>query len=406
MTYWHEYRNLFRNRSVLLLLSSEVINSIGSTLTFFAMMAQVMHLTDRDLYIGMVMMMEITPAILFGFVAGIIADRFDRKKIMIVSNLLRAGIISLLLFSDQLWQIYLIAFIDGIVANFFQPAKRALQPTLVKSEEYVTLNSLFSLTNSTMQIFRPAISGLVVAFLGAKMAYTVDVITFILAAGLTLGIKAPPFVEEKKERSQQMWQDFKEGIRYIVNKTILKYIFIFQIFFTLVMSMQGALTFLYVEKYMAHGGNVEQITGYLFSMIGIGGFMGAFLSKWMIERIGGIQLLLATTIFDGVMVVWFSWTDQLPIALFIWAFFGIIGAVSSVVIETLIQHQVPEDLRGRVYGVMGPLTGPISLLSIGGGTTLSQWFGPRLVFMSAGLGEILLGIFGRIVPAYKKMENQ
>ncbi len=405
MSFLLEYRQLFKNRSIILLLLSEVVNSIGSTLTFFALISQVMQISDRDIHVGMVMMMEIIPAILFGFIAGILADRLDRKWIMIVSNLIRAVIISFLLFSTELWHIYVLAFLDGTFANFFQPAKRSLMPTLVKSEEYVTMNSLFSLVNSSLQIFRPAISGLVVAFFGIKWAYGIDMITFVIASSLLLGITSSKDIVKKTTVNKELWQDFKIGIQYILQKAILKYIFVFQIFFTLVMSMQGALTFLYVERYMANGGNVEQITGYLFSMIGIGGIIGGVLSKWMIDRLGAIRLLLFTIIFDGAMVVWFSFTETLGVALFIWVFLGIIGAVSSVVIETLIQQQVPEDLRGRIYGVTGPLTGPISLLSIGSGTTLSQLVGPRVVFLAAGIGEILLGTIGRVIPAYKKIEQ-
>lgn len=198
-----------------------------------------------------------------------------------------------------------------------------------------------------------------------------------------------------------MWQEVREGVAYIRTEPILVYIFLFMMCFTLAMGMQGTLTYVFVDQHLASPAEVSSVTGILFSALGIGGLIGAFFTPRLIRRMNMLWLLFGSLAFDGCLVVLFSMSQTVWLAVSCFALFGIVNSVTQIVQDTLIQTIVPEGMRGRVYGAFGPITGPISLLSISTGTSLSTVIGVRAMFFIAGLMEILTVLFCRLLPMYQ-----
>jgi MFS family permease len=183
------------------------------------------------------------------------------------------------------------------------------------------------------------------------------------------------------------------------------YLFVFMTLFTFAMAMQGTLTLLFVGQYLATPETASSVAGLLFSALGIGGVLGAFLINRLVRRFSMLALLFSALVFDGAIVIVFSLSNTFLIAWICFALLGIIGSVIQIVQDTIIQTVVPEHMRGRVYGAFGPITGPISLLSIAGGASLASVIGTRMVFLVAGLLEIATVLICRLLPSYSRVRD-
>lgn len=400
-----KYRSLLSNRNFMLITAGETVSQFGSQLSYIARMALVLNMTGRALDLGTVTILSTLPSIIFGPVAGWLADRLPRRSIAVVSNVLLAAITLLFTRASTLWAVYGLAFSAAVVSSFFLPAKQAMVPSLVERDELVEMNTFNVSIQNIVQIAAPAAGGLIVAGLGFAGAFCIDAATFVFAAIMTYLVKYRQKTGKQASdgRRPRFREELAAGIRFIWNNTSLRYVFTFDLFLTLVMSMQGVMTFLYVQNYL--GGPVAGRVGLLFSVLGIGAVIGSVATGWLLKRMGKIPLLLAALTFDGTIVMLFSQTSSFPLALFWFTLLGVILTVFGVTTGTVVQQETPEEMRGRVYGIRGPLLNPVQLLSIGGGTALAAWIGARWVFFGAGMGEVLLALGGRMSRSYDKVKG-
>jgi MFS transporter, DHA3 family, macrolide efflux protein len=403
-----EFGRLLANRSFSLYVFSYYLAGFGATLTFFAIWAQIYENHHSPVAIGVATMLDVLPGILIAPWAGALADRFPKRYLLIATNVLRAACVAGMYVSTELWQLYTVVALYSIFGAFEQPPHRALLPLLVRPSQYVTMNAFLATLNQFLQIFRPALGGMIVGAFGYKMAYAIDFWFYFLPAAALLFVRVSDAAAERsaeERRESGMWQEIREGVAYIRTEPVLLYLFGFMMLFTLAMGMQGALTYVFVGEYLAAPSDVSKVTGTLFSALGIGGLVGAFLTPRLIRRMSVFGLLFAALAFDGSLVLVFANSTTYWLALTCFAMFGIINSVIQIVQDTLVQTIVPEELRGRVYGAFGPITGPLSLLSVSTGTSLATVFGTRVMFMCAGLLEIGTVVFCRLLPSYKPVSR-
>ncbi|WP_301171434.1 MFS transporter [Brevibacillus nitrificans] len=398
------------NQNVLLLFSSYYLKTIAYGIAYFASIALVMDMSDNPLHVGMISMLETLPFMLFSAFAGLLADKWNRKMLIIGSYLFLGFVLSAAFFANTLWALYLLAFLGGTAYAFSFPAKKALQPALVADTLYLELNSLEAMLKNIFQIIRPAFSGLLVAFLGAHQAFLAAGALCLISALLMLPLHAPePKAKdtrmEKQPRKKDSLHDLFEGIRLVRQEASLTYLILVQLLVTLVISMQAALTFLYVEEHFRGFGDTETIVGLLFSVTGIGGLLGALFMKRMLAYIQIIPLFLLSLALDGCLVILFTVSKNLTAVFAIWIFLGIVGTVNSIVTDTVIQKSVNPDMRGRVYGLISTCSEPVSLLSSGVGTSLASLIGAKAVFLFAGISEVMVGLIGRLLPSYHRLNQ-
>ncbi|WP_165898494.1 MFS transporter [Tumebacillus sp. BK434] len=403
------FQEILKNRNFTAYITSYYVGGFANFVQMFAIWAQALRLSGQDpLALGIVTMMEILPGILISPWAGLLADRMSKRTLLFICYTLRAGTLLLMFFSSELWHLYLLAGLHSTFVAFGEPPHRAFLPLLVRPEQYVSMNSLIATMNNIWQIFRPAIGGWVVFTFGSQTAFLVGMGMYLLAPLLLTLVKvhdsAAHRTREERERSS-MWQEVREGVAYIRTEPILVYLFVFMMLFTLCMGTQGTLTMLFVGQHLVPEEQASGAVGLLFSALGIGGLVGAFLTTLLVKRLPLLLLLFTSLAFDGVMVVIFAMCDTMTVAITCFAFFGIIGSVNQIVQDTLIQTIVPEHLRGRVYGAFGPITGPLSLLSVGAGTSLASVIGTRAVFMICGVMEIGAVGICRMLPSYKQVRE-
>ena len=172
---------------------ASVVSLLGDWFNTIASVMIVNRYTETDLAISWILIAKTLPRFFLGPLAGVLADRVNRKWVMFTSDILRAGIVLSFLFVDRaerVWLIYALTVAQFMVASFFEPASSAILPGLVEGEnELVTANVLGSITWSAMLTLGAAVGGVVAGLFGAETALVIDSATFLVSAGLVLRVK-------------------------------------------------------------------------------------------------------------------------------------------------------------------------------------------------------------------------
>ncbi|HZM21235.1 MAG TPA: MFS transporter, partial [Anaerolineales bacterium] len=219
-----------RQRNFALLWFAGLISMIGDWVLFIALPIYTYNLTRSSLATGIMFMAGTLPRILLGSVAGVFVDRWDRQRTMVIADLSRAVLLLLLFMvqsAESIWIIYLVAFLQATISQFFGPAENALLPQLVDESHLVAANSLNALNNNLARLGGPALGGLLLGSFGFRNVVVIDSLSFLIS-GLMIALILRPDLQVEREplRSQpHVWQDWVSGLRYIWNSRVVSVIF-------------------------------------------------------------------------------------------------------------------------------------------------------------------------------------
>src|SRR5215216_5978880 len=196
---------------------AQVISLTGDWFNTIASVIMVNRYSDSGLAVGGLFLARALPPFLLGPVAGVVADRFDRRKVLILSDVLRAMIVLCFLLVDRpehLWLLYTLTVLQFSVSSFFEPARASLMPALVKNDELLTANTLASITWSAMLTLGGVIGGLTASIFGVRVSLLVDAASFLASAALVLTIPGH-FQSGAVNALESGWQNFVEGMSYV-----------------------------------------------------------------------------------------------------------------------------------------------------------------------------------------------
>src|SRR5512145_1061869 len=189
------YIELLRsNRAFRQLWLGQVVSQMGDWFNTIALYTIILNLTGSGRDVGLLLVARFVPSFLFGPLSVVVADRFSRQRIMIISDLLRALVVLGFLFvrsADQLWIIYVLTVLQLGLSTFFEPAKTAAIPSIVEDRELVAANAISSVTWSVMLTLGAAIGGIVTGWLGTNVAFVLDSLTYLLSAALIASVRLP-----------------------------------------------------------------------------------------------------------------------------------------------------------------------------------------------------------------------
>src|SRR5579885_2766499 len=254
-----------RQRNFALLWSGGVISAIGDWVLNIGLPIYVLILTHSVLATGAMLIAVQIPSLLIGPVAGVFVDRWNRQRIMLVCDGLLALWLAPLLFvtsSERIWIVYIVAFIESCIEQFFAPAENALLPHLVSPEHLVAANSLNSLGSNVARLIGPAIGGVIAGLLGLPGIVFSDAASFVIAglliACITLKPGLLPTSEKKMTGSawSAFWREWLDGLRLVRGERVLAVIFSFQAITSLGEGVFGILFIVFVNRVL-HGGAAQ-----------------------------------------------------------------------------------------------------------------------------------------------------
>jgi MFS family permease len=348
-------------------------------------------LSDQPMVISGVGLVRFLPILLLSLVAGVAADRFNRRKMAIITQIALGGVALALGLSTwhnmvSLWILFGLVAVQSVAVAFDVPARQALIPSLVPREDLANAYSMNSIASKVGGILGPAISGVVIAYLGLQWAYWINAISFlaVIAALIAMG-DIPTAIVKRPFSVKGTFRDIREGIEFIKDSPIIFSVMILDFFGTFFSSANTLLPF--VARDILHVGPIEY--GWLSASQSIGTMMiGLYLSqKTKLVRQG--MLLSVSVVGFGLATLVFGVSTSFWLTMLALILVGAFDGLSSIIRNTVRQLLTPDAMRGRMMSITqiffkgGPQLGEME------SGMLAQILGVPFAIISGGVGCVL-----------------
>ncbi|WP_201374074.1 MFS transporter [Ktedonobacter robiniae] len=412
-----------QNRSFALLWLGQTCSSLGDGAFTIALAWEVLLLTGSATAMGLVVMAEMLPRLIFLLLGGVAADRLPRLRILLFSDVGRGAIVLLItllgwLHVLQFWHLIALSLLFGVAAGFFHPAYRSLTPQVVEHDHLASANALTAFSRDISTLLGPALGAGIVALVGPMGAFAFDGLSFVFSAGCLFAMR-PLVVSSQREAAKDSLEktsatpplkgildDLHEGWRFVVHSPWffigLPLATLGNIFFS--GPLEVALPKLVQTAYHADI--------WLFGVLGMALALGSILASLLLGQLrhipkrgtmmyGAVALASCAELLLGLSIpqAYAPW-----LAIFANTTVGFGLGTFGIIWVTLMQELVPKELLGRVSSI--DQLGAWSLLPLGYALTgvATDRFGPSIVFLVAGSGNILLALIALIIPANRRME--
>lgn len=385
-----EYRKLYYG---------QIVSLLGDWFEYIAVQTLVFELTNSGLAAGLAIVASTLPSFFLIPLAGSVADRFDRRKIMIAMDLVRAGMaLSLLLVrtADQIWMVYVFQTMSVLFASFFNPALNASVPNLVRRDQLLTANALTGATWGTMLAIGSLVGGLTIATLGRDMAFVMNSLSFLASAFFVWRIHAS-FSQHRSTQRKGMnpFRDFAEGFQYAARRPQIFWLMLVKTGAGLGGGVLLLLTVFAFEVFYPNGSPQAQggAIGLLQTARGAGILIGPFVIARMVGgRIGRAQKYISLGfLLLGAGYVGFGLAPSLAVALLFVFFAHFAWGSNWTLSAAVLQSLTPDAIRGRIFSMdLGMLTLTLALSTFLTGVAVDRWE-PHYVALGLGATFLLFG---------------
>ena len=346
------------------------------------------------------------PNLVFGSLAGTFVDRVNQKRVLVISDLLRAAIVFILplaAFTNTLL-VFPVVFLVTTVSIFFRPAREAVIPRIVPTDDLMAANSATWLAETLADIVGYGLAGLLVIVLGTNyaLAFWFDAATYVASAALIASVAIPLVVHRTDPEDRTFRGDFLEGWRFLRNDAVLFANTLQGIAGQMAIGVLLPLSAIYAFT-VIRGGTIPGATVYAFleGAIGIGNLIGGVAIGLIGRRIGKGRLVIFGYTVTGACIALYSRTDLLPVAIGLMVGIGIANLVFVIPSQTLFQQRVPRDMMARVVSIRFSLVLGTMTLATGASGVLASIFGVANVIGGFGILACLAGLAGLFIPAVR-----
>ncbi|MFM2314980.1 MAG: hypothetical protein RLZZ04_4256 [Cyanobacteriota bacterium] len=333
------------------LYSAQITNLLGDALTWLGLALLAFELAGENsaVVLSGALTLRVTAFVLLSPFAGVLADRLDRKTILVTTHLARMVIVSLLPFVNAVWQIYAIVFALNVFYAFFTPTYQATIPLVTGREDYPQAIALSSATFQLLGVLGPGIAGAIAAFVGARQVFFLDAVTFLIAAVLIVTLPIQLRVEHATDQARpsgRTWQEVKEGTTRLFGNHYLRYALAMQ----LVASVMGAQILVNTVGYVQGTLNLGSVQyGWVMAALGIGATLAAAAVGSLGQHWARTSVILLGTVLLTIALLPASYVG-FSLLLLLWLVAGAGQTFVNVTTQTLIADHTPTEFQGRIYG--------------------------------------------------------
>jgi MFS family permease len=363
-----------------LLFLSTLGSSIGTFLAAIALAIDVKDRTNSGLWVGAVLVVEILPTILVGLTLGPLLDRLERRRLMVVADLLRAAVFATLPFATSAGEIVALALVAGLATGFFRPAVYAGVPNLVPESQLGNANALLQTVENASWAVGPILGGLLTAAAGPHAAYWINAVSFLISAVLVARIPAR-LLQSTTALTRGHWTDLKDGFSAVLHARPLLAVLLG---WGLASLASGAISVseVFMAKNTLHAGDFGY--GLLYGGIGSGLVLGSLWSNALVER-NGIARAYGSGL--ALMAIGFG-VGAASVDIWMAAAACLVGGVGNgiavVCNALLVQRGIADELRGRALTfVMSATFGLTGIGTIVAGAFMPA-DGARWVWLAGG----------------------
>ncbi len=382
------YKDLFKNKNFTLLSIGGLISSIGDYLYNIGVTVYIYSLTK---FVGAVALMWLSRGVLripMLYLSGLIADSYNKKRVIMVTNLVSVIFAFLFIFINEqrLWLVYILAFILQSLNDIDVSSETAILPELVSKEELSYSNSIFSFLQSTSVFLSPAIGGVLYKLYGSNILFTINAISFLIAGALFSLIKYDFIKSDKAATRSGIIKSGIEGYKIFSRYSSVKTVFI-------IMSMFAVLGRFYETYKVAVSDillnlNPEGIIYFSYALA-LGGLSVPFVVK-VLSKKNHVTLFTLSTVIIGISYIIFGYSQSFIITFGILIILGLAQNLQGIYSSTIIQNSISKEYLGRVFSFYKILLTLFAILGLLIATPLYNLIGIGNSFTSIAVILIIL----------------
>jgi MFS family permease len=378
--------SLLRNARFLRLWIGQGTSFVGDAFSMVALVVLVVQITGSASAVGGALVARLLPTIASPL-AGVLADRVDRRVVLVASDLARAVLVLGLVFARDLATIYVLVFLMGLARTLFNPTIRAAFPSVVGGGDLIRANALIGGTFSVSETAGPALGGLLVATVSVDAAFVLDAVTYLVSAAMLAF--TPLSRPQREEDGAGFGEDLKAGFTYLAGARVPLAIVLGAFLTVLTINITiPAEVFLAKETFRA--GNAGY--GLLVGLYGGGMVLGSALMAALGDRVRLLPFYFIGVFVSALALVGVGLSPAFVFALGALVVAGITNGTENVTTDTILQKRVPDALLGRVFSVrfLGFSIGEVFAYGIGG--VIVDASGARFTYLLAGVATASAGL--------------
>lgn len=340
-----------RNATFAKLYFAQIASLLGDAFTWLglALLTYQMSPKNAAAILASALTLRVTAYILFSPFAGVVSERFQRKQILLVTQVARMTIVCALPFVNAEWQLYGLIFTLNVFAAFFTPTYRAIIPQIVEKEIYREANGLSMATFQLLSVFGPALAGIFAVWMGATQIFFINGATLFVAILIILTIPKGTLqkgVNNENTASKNTWNEVLKGIRLLFGNKIVR----FALSIEFISAIAGAIILVNTIGLVKNSLKLDdQHYGWIMSIFGVGAAITAFLLGSLDKSKSRSVSLISGAMLLGIAI---SFANFLPYngVMFLWVLAGIGQTLADMPSETLIGENIEAKDHGKVYG--------------------------------------------------------
>ncbi|HTY44593.1 MAG TPA: MFS transporter [Patescibacteria group bacterium] len=411
-----KFREVLRNRNFFFLWIGQIISQLGDRLDQMALIAFVYSRSPGStIEIAKLLSFTIIPVFLIGPIAGAYVDRWDRRLTMSICDFLRAVLVLaiplFLFYSKSLAPIYLIIFVVFCIGRFFVPAKLSIIPDLVQGKDLLMANSLVNTTGMIAAILGFGASGMLVQWLGAKIGFYLDSLSFLVSGTCIFLIAKKPkafagsadptgsarLVEVGHQIVEvirkSVYQDIKEGVWYFIRKKDIRFTAVLIFVLWSALGASYAVTIAFVQKTL-HSATKD--LGLLVMFLGFGLFFGSLSYGRFGQRLSHYKIIFASLVFSGIMLLVFARIVYLYphfwVAAALALGLGVSVAPIMIASNTIVHNASDDQMRGKIFSSLEIVMHLGFLVFMLLSSILAERFSHVLILSIVGVFVSILGL--------------
>jgi len=389
---------LLKNWNFSALFLGGFISNVGSYFTYVAIIFLALNFTqnlapnEATRAIALMTTFTLTPMLVLGPIAGVLVDKYDRKKVLVIADIFGALAAFGLIFAGQIWHLYLFALFSSSVRQFFYPAKTASIPRIVKQDQLLSANGFIQTSSNLSRLIGPLLAGFITSIFGFNVAFIIDGISFLVSAGLIISIRTDLKPEKKEERVSfgSVMTGLKEGFKLSFGDRIITFLLISFGFVILLIGMVDPLIVPYMSFEFGVG---EREFGMLMSFSAISGVIAAIALSIKGQLNRKLTFMSITVGIASFCLVFIAVAPFLPGGI-IWLYIGmsLVGMINvgfNIPFSTLLQTIVRNEHLGKISGVIDTVLNAASLLAATMAAALAGVISTSFIF---GIGAVLIAL--------------
>jgi MFS family permease len=390
------YQQVVQTRSYFPLWLGQLISNFGDTLHYIALVVLVFRLSGQGLAVGGVVAAEVLPLLILGPFAGVIVDRFNRKHVLIASDVCRALLALSLVWPQGVWHAYVVAAGMAAAGSFSNPAFQAIIPMVTTERQRLAANSVAWSTGRLVQIVASAVAGGLIAVIGTGPAFLANAISFAVSALFVSRLRLTALPREAAvtavaRRWAEYAADVGEAFQHVAASRFLTRLFLVQALASLATGGTSAMLVVLAER---HLGLPPSGFAWLIGAIGVGALLGPLIPNMLQAELGGGRWLYVPYVLRGAGDILLAAITPIPMALVLLFIYGLNTSTGVVVFNSTLQTRVPDRLRGRVFALFDMTWGVCRLVSLVLGGVIVDVAGVQQLYWAGGAILTLAGAIG------------